>query len=176
MNEPGDSEGTVIKPFYDRAVQAIRAIDPDHIIFLDGNRYSTDFSIFDGAELYENTVYAAHDYALPGFVHGGPYPGITRGVFVDRAQVEQTFLKRTEFMRSTGTPIWIGEFGPLYTGDPERDDQRYQLLQDQLEIYQQYGASWSPSRWWRTSAGASPASRTPARCWRWPIRSAWTTA
>jgi hypothetical protein len=143
MNEPGDVEGTKIKPFYDRVVAAVRAVDPDHIIFLDGNRYSTDFSAFEGFPAYPNTVYSAHDYKLPGFVFGGPYPGITQGVYVDRAQLERTFLDRTEFMRSTGTPIWIGEFGPVFTGDPERDDQRYQLLQDQLDIYQEYGAGWS---------------------------------
>ena len=36
-------------------------------------------------------------------------------------------------MRETGTPIWVGEFGPVYTGDPERDEMRYQVLADQLE-------------------------------------------
>ena len=51
--------------------------------------------------------------------YGGPYPGVTRGVYVDRAHVEETFLKRTEFMRKTGTPIWIGEFGPVFTNDAE---------------------------------------------------------
>jgi endoglucanase len=143
MNEPADPDGNKLKPFYDRVVAAVRKVDPDHIIFLDGNRYSTDFSAFDDAPIYPNTVYTAHDYALPGFIYGGPYPGLTNGVFVDRDQVEQNFLRRTQFMRSTGTPIWIGEFGPVFTGDPERDDQRYQLLQDQLEIYQRYGAGWS---------------------------------
>lgn len=42
MNEPGDVDGTMIKPFYDRAVATIREVDPDHIIFLDGNRYGTE--------------------------------------------------------------------------------------------------------------------------------------
>ena len=88
-------------------------------------------------------MYAAHDYALPGFIDGGPYPGVSRGVYVDRAEVEKAFLHRTEFMRDTGTPIWIGEFGPLYTGDPAQDSGRYQLLADQLAIYAEYGASWS---------------------------------
>jgi endoglucanase len=143
MNEPADPDGTVVKPFYDRVVAAVRNVDPDHIIFLDGNRYSTDFGIFAEAPLYPNTVYSAHDYALPGFVYGGPYPGVTRGVHVDRDYVERTFLNRTEFMRSTGTPIWIGEFGPVFTGDPARDEQKYQLLRDQLDIYAEHGASWS---------------------------------
>jgi endoglucanase len=143
MNEPADPDGDKIKPFYDRVVEAVRHVDPDHIIFLDGNRYSTDFSAFENLPVYPNTVYSTHDYALPGFVYGGPYPGVTQGVYVDRDMVEETFLRRTEFMRGTGTPIWIGEFGPVFTGDPERDDQKYQLLADQLDIYQRHGAGWA---------------------------------
>ncbi len=143
MNEPADPDGDKLKPFYDRVVEAVRRVDPDHIIFLDGNRYSTDFSAFEDLPVYPNTVYSAHDYALPGFVDGGPYPGVSRGVYVDRDQVEETFLRRTEFMRSTGTPIWIGEFGPVFTGDAERDDQKYRLLADQLDIYQRHGAGWA---------------------------------
>ena len=93
MNEPGDATGTRIKPFYDRVVAAVRAIDPDHVIFLDGNRYGTEFTAFENADVYPNTVYAAHDYKTPGMVFGGPYPGVTRGVYVDRANVEETFLR-----------------------------------------------------------------------------------
>ncbi len=143
MNEPADPEGATIKPFYDRVVEAVRHVDPGHIIFLDGNRYATDFSAFADAPVYPNTVYTAHDYALPGFVYGGPYPGFTKGTYVDKDQVEEAFLRRTEFMRATGTPIWIGEFGPVFTGDPERDEQKYQLLADQLDIYRRHGAGWA---------------------------------
>lgn len=141
LNEPADVTGQVIGPFYERLEGAIRSVDSDHILFLDGNRYSTDFSAF--GEPMANTVYTAHDYALAGFPDSGPYPGTSRGQHVDRTTVERTFLERTEYMRKTGTPIWIGEFGPVYTGDPERDEQRYRLLRDQLEIYREHQASWS---------------------------------
>lgn len=141
VNEPADVSGEVIGPFYERLVSAVRAIDPDHILFLDGNRYSTEFSVF--GDPWPNTVYTAHDYALPGLVDGGPYPGTSRGQYVDRDQVERTFLARTAYMRETDTPVWIGEFGPVYTGDADRDEQRYRLLEDQLEIYARHGASWS---------------------------------
>ena len=57
--------------------------------------------------------------------------------------LEETFLERTAFMRETGTPIWVGEFGPVYTGDPERDEMRYQVLADQLELYGRHAAGWS---------------------------------
>jgi endoglucanase len=141
INEPGDAVGDTIGPFYRRLEAAIRAIDPRHILFLDGNRYSTQFDQL--GDPLPNSVYTAHDYALPGFVDGGPYPGVSRGIHIDRAAVERTFLERTEYMRQTGTPIWVGEFGPVYTGDTERDDQRYRLLQDQLELYAEHGASWA---------------------------------
>ena len=83
----------------------------------------------------------AHDYALPGIANPSRYPGEVRGTYFDRDIVERTFLQRTEFMRRTGTPIWIGEFGPIYTGDPERDADCYRLLRDQLEIYRDHGTS-----------------------------------
>lgn len=141
LNEPSDVTGEVIGPFYTRLERAIRAVDPRHVLFLDGNRYSTDFSMF--AEPFDNTVWTAHDYALPGIAAVSRYPGETRGQHFDRDTVERTFLRRTEIMRSTGTPIWVGEFGPIYTGDAGRVDGAYRLLQDQLEIYREHGASWS---------------------------------
>jgi endoglucanase len=141
LNEPADASGEIVGPFYDRLVGAIREIDPAHILFIDGNTYSTDFSVF--SEVYENAIYACHDYARSGMSFGGPYPGETQGVWVDRDAVEETFLARTRWQRETGTPLWVGEFGPVYTGDPERDEQRYQLLADQLEIYARHGAGWS---------------------------------
>jgi hypothetical protein len=133
LNEPGDPGGEVVGPFHDRLVAAIREIDPNHILFLDGNTYSTDFSIF--GEPYANVIYACHDYAAAGMSFGDGYPGLEA--------LEEVFLERTRYQRDTGTPIWVGEFGPVYTGDPERDEVRYRILIDQLEIYERYGAGWS---------------------------------
>jgi hypothetical protein len=141
INEPADPTEQMLMPVYRRLYDAIRAVDSDHILFLEGNRYSLDFHMF--GEPWPNVVYTTHDYALPGFVDGGPYPGISRGVFVDREVLERTFLERTKYMRDTGTPIWVGEFGPVYTGNAEKDAMRFRLLQDQLEIYRRHGASWA---------------------------------
>lgn len=144
INEPSDPTGEVLPGFYARLERAIRAIDARHILFLDGNKYSTDFSAFESmSEPFPNTVFTAHDYALPGITSATSYPGLTRGEYFDRGVLEQTFLRRTEIMRRTGTPIWIGEFGPVYTSDRAQDPWRFQLLRDQLEIYRDYGASWA---------------------------------
>jgi len=99
----GRRGGETIGPFYQRLHDAIRAVDPDHILFLEGNRYSLDFDVF--GEPWPNTVYTVHDYALPGLYDGGDYPGPSRGIHVDRDVIERTFLARTEYMRRTGTPI-----------------------------------------------------------------------
>jgi endoglucanase len=141
VNEPADESRAVVGPFYRRLLGAIRAVDPRHILFLDGNTYSTEFDVF--GEPWDNVVYTCHDYAPAGLGYGGPYPGHTRGVWIDRDVLEEKFLQRTEYCRRTGTPIWVGEFGPVYPGVPEADEQRYRILEDQLEIYRRYDAGWS---------------------------------
>ncbi len=141
MNEPADASRAVIGPFYERLVGAIRAVDPRHILFIDGNTYSTEFDVF--SEPFDNTVYTCHDYVAAGLGAGGDYPGATRGTWYDRSTVEAKFLERTAYCRRTGTPIWVGEFGPIYTGDPTRDESRYKILADQLEIFDEYGAGWA---------------------------------
>lgn len=144
INEPSDPTGQVLPVFYDRLEAAIRRIDSRHVLFLDGNKYSTDFTFLDRRpDPLPNTVYTAHDYALPGITSATAYPGVTRGEYFDRSVVERSFLRRTEYMRRTETPIWIGEFGPVYSDDRSQDPWRLRLLQDQLDIYREHDASWA---------------------------------
>lgn len=143
MNEPADESRQVVGPYYKRLFDAVRAVDPDHTIYLDGNTYSTEFDIFED-QPWPNTVYSLHDYVPSGLGRGGPYPGETMdGVYIDRDAVLQKFLKRSEYARRTGTPLMVGEFAPIYTGDPHTDAERRQILADQLEIYREHGASWT---------------------------------
>ena len=66
LNEPADPTGKLLDVFYRRVVAAIRKVDPEHIIFLDGNRYSQDFSML-GPPI-PNVVYTLHNYAAPGII------------------------------------------------------------------------------------------------------------
>ncbi|MBK8476110.1 MAG: glycoside hydrolase family 5 protein [Opitutaceae bacterium] len=138
INEPADPSGKALFPYYARLRDAVRKIDPKHILFLEGDRYAADFSAF--TEVWDNTVYTNHDYARPGF--GGDYPGIIDGKHFDKDKIEQDFLKKSAFMLDHKAPIWVGEFGPLYTGNPALDATRYQVLRDQLAYYRKYNASW----------------------------------
>ncbi len=140
INEPADPSGEKLFPYYKRLRDAIRKIDSKHILFLEGNSYATDFSMF--TEVWDNVVYTNHDYAVPGFIFGGDYPGYTRGKYYDKDTLEQDFLNKSEFMFSHHVPLWVGEFGPVYTGDPKKDEMRYQVLKDQLAYYNKYKVSW----------------------------------
>ncbi len=141
INEPADPSESYVADYYDEIAGEIRSVDPEHILFLEGNCYSRDFFMF--KHVIPNAVYTNHDYALPGFVWGGPYPGVTRGRTIDRAVLRDTFLQRSEFMLSRDMPIWVGEFGPVYVGGPDKVEMRYQVLRDQLEIYDEFKVSWS---------------------------------
>jgi len=138
INEPADPTGQKVFPYYKRLREAIQKVDPNHILFLEGDLYAKDFSSF--TEVWDNVVYTNHDYAGPGF--GGDYPGYNRGRYIDKDTLEQDFIKKSTFMLDHHVPIWVGEFGPVYTGNPEQDATRYQVLKDQLAYYDKYKASW----------------------------------
>ena len=132
LNEPADESRNVVGPFYRRLVTAIRAVDPDHTVFLDGNTYATEFDIFD--EPFENAVYTLHDY-VPA--------GLGRSPHYSRDEAEQKFLQRSAYARSTGTPILVGEFGPIYTGNEAEDARLRGILADQLDLYRRHSVSWA---------------------------------
>jgi Cellulase (glycosyl hydrolase family 5) len=66
-----------INALYRRTVDAIRAIDADHIIFLEGDYYSRLFSQLD-APFAPNLVYSSHNYDTAGF-DPGAYPEENNG-------------------------------------------------------------------------------------------------
>jgi Cellulase (glycosyl hydrolase family 5) len=110
-------------------------VDPNHILFLDGNTYSMDFSHF--TEIFPNTVYAIHDYSLMGFPIGEPYVGSEE----QKSQLRKQYARKTEFHTTNNTAVWNGEFGPLYAYPKYEPDheainaQRYALLGEQMKIY-----------------------------------------
>jgi endoglucanase len=140
INEPADPSGEKLVPYFKRLFDAIRKIDPQHILFLEGNSYAVDFSKF--SEVWPNVVYTNHDYAGPGFIRGGDYPGYTGKKYFDRDTLERDFLRKSKFMFTHKVPLWVGEFGPVYTGIPAKDEMRYQVLKDQLAYYRKYKVSW----------------------------------
>ncbi|EIW52789.1 glycoside hydrolase [Trametes versicolor FP-101664 SS1] len=149
MNEPSDPKHSGLVNFYDRVYAAIAAVDPNHMLFLDGNTYATDFSGFpdDAATRWPNAAYAIHDYSLYGFpASPEPYARTEE----QRRRMRRSYEKKREWMDERGLCVWNGEWGPVYArkeyeGDAmdEINERRYNVLKDQLELYAKDRLSWS---------------------------------
>ncbi|RAH71728.1 glycoside hydrolase family 5 protein [Aspergillus aculeatinus CBS 121060] len=143
LNEPCDPEHVRLPAFYERIEKAIRQVDPDHILWLDGNTFSMEWKGFD--KVLPNCVYSIHDYASMGFPTGQRYKGTPE----QKQHLERSYLRKVEFMNQHGTAIWNGEFGPVYENprvEVEADtinEERYNLLGEQLRIYDKYKIHWS---------------------------------
>jgi hypothetical protein len=93
LNEPVLPDGmgnNVLRSFFVRLKDTVREVDPNHILFIEGNWYATDFSglppRFDG-----NMVWAFHKYWSE----------------TDLASIQTYRNLRTQ----TITPLWLGESG-----------------------------------------------------------------
>lgn len=128
---------------YRRTVAAIRAIDPDHIIFLEGDLFATRFC---GLEppFADNLAYSSHDYNDAGF-GPGPYPGVINGTQWNKDKQLSVYLNSegTRFSQQYHVPLWSGEFGSAYNGPVSEEPDRLRALDDLLAIFEQFGTHWT---------------------------------
>ena len=81
---------------------------------------------------------------MMGFPTGQSFKGTKE----QKARLERQFIRKADFMTRYGTPIWNGEFGPVYadprieTDAAEVNECRYNLLGEQLTIYDRYQIHW----------------------------------
>ncbi|KAF8890509.1 glycoside hydrolase family 5 protein [Gymnopilus junonius] len=147
LNEPTDPKHTRVVKFYTDVHAAIRAVDPLHVIFFDGNTFASDFSHFgDAHKGWDNTAYSIHDYSNFGFPGAQKYEGTEE----QKRRLRRSYEKKRQWMDERGLCVWNGEWGPVYARkqyEGELTDEinkvRYNVLQDQLEIYRQDRLSWS---------------------------------
>jgi endoglucanase len=148
MNEPlshtlSQPHWDAINRVYRRVVGAIRAIDPDHIIFLEGDVFG---SRGDGLEapFADNLAYEGHSYSPTGF-GPGPYPGTINGKYWDRKEMGQSFLRHqmAKYTQKHNLPLWMGEFGAAYNGPEEEKLYRLCAMDDQIDAFEEYGAHWT---------------------------------
>lgn len=141
------SDWEAINRIYRRMVEAIRTEDPDHIIFLEGDRYA---HLFDGMEHLTdpNIAYSIHSYVTPGF-GPGKYPGYYSGrggdVYWDKNYQRRLLLgdEGVRFAQKHNAPIWVGEFGSQYHGPEEELPDRLRSMEDQLSLYNEHGMHWT---------------------------------
>jgi aryl-phospho-beta-D-glucosidase BglC (GH1 family) len=92
LNEPVPPNGRALADLYARIIHAIREVDPDHMIVLEGSDFAHDFSMFSSV-LDANQIFSFHLYTWFGNDAArrvGQYAAIAAKL---------------------GAPMWCGEFG-----------------------------------------------------------------
>ncbi|MBN2352488.1 MAG: glycoside hydrolase family 5 protein [Spirochaetales bacterium] len=118
---------------YRRVVEKIRAIDPDHIVFLEGDLFSTRFEKLE-APFAENLAYSSHNYTFPAYDPSRtPVTRQQRDENVRRQRELFLAHEGTKYARKYGVPLWVGEFGS--TGDS--------TLEDQVRVFEEQNAHWT---------------------------------
>jgi hypothetical protein len=79
-----------LEPLYKKLTTAVRAVDPNHILFLGGAQWDTNFAVF-GTPFDKNTAYSLHTYWM---------------------KVEQPAVQPyVDFREKYNVPLWLGESG-----------------------------------------------------------------
>jgi hypothetical protein len=123
-----------LEPLYQRITRAIRAVDKQHIIILEGADWANDWSVF-SRPFDSNVVYQFHYYCWDSPV---------------QLKSIQTYL---DFGRRFNVPIWVGETG-------ESSPAIYWATTEYFEANQ---IGWSFWPWKKMDAGNAPCSiKAPA--------------
>ncbi len=106
INEPAPPSGEALVDLYRRIIPAIRSQDPDHLIILEGSKFSGDFSMFE-KPLCENQAFSFHMYTW----------------FGDNRK--NTIAGYRALAQRHNTPLWAGEFG----------ENTYDMIRTTVEMY-----------------------------------------
>ncbi|MFH1338715.1 MAG: cellulase family glycosylhydrolase [Candidatus Omnitrophota bacterium] len=157
LNEGVCAGSRVMLKLYKKVIEAIREIDKNHIIFLEGNRWAQDIE-FLGEPWDENMAYSIHFYSplefLFNFVSNLRYPGKIGNDYWSKARLKNILVKYSALKKKWRVPIFVGEFGQnsrcVYC------HREYRWLKDALSLFQQYGFHWTYWTWKAIAQGVYP--------------------
>ncbi|MBN2717355.1 MAG: glycoside hydrolase family 5 protein [Deltaproteobacteria bacterium] len=137
LNEPcylDTSLDDVMLRFYGDAIAAIRSVDASHVIFVEGNTYARDFSMFT-ENMDDNLSYSFHFY--PFLQAGGMdvQREDAKARLRDMLHRDVTYAHLKDTLRK---PLWCGE-----TGHPHHSPDKRYILETFLTLLEEDGVSWA---------------------------------
>lgn len=105
MNEPAAPTASQAMSLQASAITAIRAVDTNHMVTVEGNNYAHDFSA--ASVVDSNMAYSFHRYPLDG---GNEQTTVQ--AYIDKAAGD-------------GVPLWVGEWGEDQIGPVELQAERW---------------------------------------------------
>ena len=136
LNEPAMADWSALNEFYEDVIGLIREVDQDHMIILEGDQFSMDFS---GLKRFEDDNLALGFHYYPTVWHPDL---LSKDISRDerKARIEEGLLKLVGLRDEFDMPAFCGEFG--YGRDCGKKSFTRELLEDTLEIYEKYQLDW----------------------------------
>ncbi|GGH30550.1 glycoside hydrolase family 5 protein [Paenibacillus segetis] len=138
VNEPSlVTNAEVFNDFYRKVVAEIRKYDQKHIIFIEGNAFTTDFSMLDPMD----DPQIAYEFHFYPFVKEPAV--LTHEMSRERRKeiFAEEFHRLLEIREKYKRPLWCGELGLVY----EKEDIDFQMtiIEDMLDLCEQNDVSWA---------------------------------
>ncbi|MBF0523028.1 MAG: glycoside hydrolase family 5 protein [Candidatus Omnitrophica bacterium] len=138
MNESVLDDVGLLNRFYHQLIKAIRAVDKNHIIFVEGNKWATNIECLEDFK-DDNLALSIHSYEplsfTFNFVPHLRYPGAS-----NYELIRQHVSQYEKISRQRQLPILVGEFGVNYREGLFGEDV---WLEDNLKFFQEFGFHWT---------------------------------
>lgn len=147
LNETVLGDARPLNAYYHAAIKAIRAVDRQHIIFVEGNHWAQDIACLDDFN-DDNLVLGIHFYEplefTFNFIPGLSYPlGEGKGRW-DKAFMQKRLDGSIKVAQKYGRPLWCGEFGVHSRGGFYHEDV---WLKDVLDCFNKADIHWHYWTW-----------------------------
>ncbi len=136
LNEPAMADWKAVNEYYEETIAAIRTVDQNHVIVLEGDMFSMDFS---GLEHFEDRQTALGFHYYPTVWH----PELLESTLdrnVRKAQIADGLDKLLAIRETFQRPAFCGEFG--YGIDCGELDFTGELLRDTLDLMAERDIDW----------------------------------
>jgi len=139
MNESVVQDIRQLNSFYKQIIETIRSVDRNHILFIEGNNWSTDINCLDEFE-DDNYALSIHSYEpldfTFNFVPHLKYPTKVK----NSVHIKRHISQYKEISKKRDVPVLVGEFGVNYRDGFDGEDK---WLEDNLKCFNNFGFHWT---------------------------------
>lgn len=143
LNEAVTDDTKTLNEFYKEVIAAIRRVDKNHILFIEGNRWAQDLTCL-AAIQDDNYALSVHAYEPIEFTaHFIPhlvYPMTGHPRKWNKEASRKLLATYASAAQKYSIPIYVGEFGVNYRNNYYGEDL---WLKDMLELYEEFGFHWT---------------------------------
>lgn len=143
LNESVVGDPRPLNGFYKALIKRIRAVDKNHILFVEGNRWATDIECLEEFD-DDNYALSIHSYEPSEFtfnlVPQLVYPYKEKGRACSKAALKEHLSRYAHLSQERRLPIFAGEFGVNYRGGNYGEGR---WLADMLECFKDFGFHWT---------------------------------